>query len=230
MGNAFTWPSIPMPGIYREIIMKRIYGYARVSTQDQSLDSQTTALQLNFCDKIYTDHGVSGLKENRPGLDKLLKALKPGDTLIVCRLERLGRSLQYLVSLVELLKKNDVHFVSLMECIDTSSPGGKLLFHLMAALAEFERSLTRERTLAGLDAARANGKRLGRRPALTSRQQQKALQALKEQVPLDKVAKIYGVHPRTIYRLRADSELRQAAEVATALTTEQEKESLACSM
>ena len=182
--------------------MTKRYGYARVSTLDQNLDLQMAALQRAQCDHIYTDHGISGAQESRPGLNKLLKKLQSGDTLIVWRLDRLGRSLQYLISLVEKLKKRDIHFVSLTESIDTSTSGGKLLFHLMAALAEFERTLISERTRAGIAAARANGKHVGKRYALTTEQQHAALQALGNAVTIKDVAQHYGVHPRTIRRLR----------------------------
>src|SRR5690606_2994954 len=151
--------------------MNKKYGYARVSTQDQCLDLQISALERASCSKIYTDHGISGVQENRPGLTKLINTLQPGDTLIVWRLDRLGRSLQYLISFVDRLKNKGVHFVSLSESIDTSTSGGKLLFHLMAALAEFERSLISERTRAGMAAARASGKPVGKRCSLTPGQQ-----------------------------------------------------------
>ncbi|WP_353172456.1 recombinase family protein [Paracandidimonas soli] len=185
--------------------MSRKYGYARVSTQDQNLDLQIAALQKVDCDKIYADKGVSGAKESRPGLNRLLNNLKPGDTLVVWRLDRLGRSLRYLVSMIETLGKNSIHFISLTENIDTSSSGGKLLFHMMAALAEFERTLISERTRAGMATARANGRHIGKRRALTPEQQREALQALCDQVSVKDVAQRYAVHPRTIQRLKTES-------------------------
>lgn len=186
-------------------IMNKKYGYARVSTQDQNLDLQIAALKKANCDHIYTDRGVSGSKSSRPGLNRLQKNLKPGDTLIVWRLDRLGRSLRYLVDTIDRLGKENIHFISLTENIDTTTSGGRLLFHMMAALAEFERSLISERTRAGMAAARANGRLLGRRPALSPDQHKEALVALTNNVPLDTVAKQYAVHPRTIRRIKAMS-------------------------
>lgn len=183
--------------------MGKKYGYARVSTLDQNVALQQDALERANCDKIYTDHGISGAKNDRPGLNKLLKEIKTGDSLVVWRLDRLGRSLPYLVNIIESLGQRQIHFVSLTENIDTSTSGGKLLFHLMAALAEFERALISERTRAGMAAAKASGRRLGRRPALSAVQRQEALQALDDQVPLDVVARTFSVHPRTILRIQA---------------------------
>lgn len=185
--------------------MSKKYGYARVSTQDQNLDLQIAALKKVNCDHIYTDRGISGAKTSRPGLNHLQQKLKSGDTLIVWRLDRLGRSLPYLVDTIDRLGKENIHFISLTENIDTTTSGGRLLFHMMAALAEFERSLISERTRAGMAAARANGRPLGRRPALSPAQHQEALIALTNHVPLNIVAKKYDVHPRTIRRIKAMS-------------------------
>lgn len=187
--------------------MSKRYGYARVSTQDQNLDLQIAALKNANCNHIHTDRGVSGAKTIRPGLDRIMKKIKPGDTLIVWRLDRLGRSLRYLVDTIDKLGKENIHFVSLTESIDTTTPGGRLLFHMMAALAEFERSLISERTRAGMAAARANGRPLGRKPALTPAQHKEALEALANNMPLETIAKKYDVHPRTIRRLKAQSSL-----------------------
>lgn len=181
------------------------YGYARVSTEDQNLDLQVSALQRADCSRIYTDKGISGAIASRPGLDALIKKLKPGDALVVWRLDRLGRSLRYLVDIIDRLGKNNIHFVSLMENIDTTSSGGRLLFHMMAALAEFERSLISERTRAGMAAARAAGKHMGRRPSLNSKERAEARIALENDVPLDTLATRYAVHPRTLRRLLANT-------------------------
>lgn len=183
--------------------MSKKYGYARVSTQDQNLDLQIAALKRANCDSIYTDKGISGAKAARPGLSDLKGKLKSGDTLVVWRLDRLGRSLRYLVETIDRLGKENIHFISLTESIDTTTSGGRLLFHMMAALAEFERSLISERTRAGMAAARANGRQLGRRPALSPAQHKEAILALTNQVPLEKVAQKYSVHPRTIRRIKA---------------------------
>ncbi|MFC3339384.1 recombinase family protein [Paracandidimonas soli] len=152
------------------------------------------------CLRIYTDHGVSGAVHSRPGLDKLIKRLKPGDTLVVWRLDRLGRSLRYLVDLIEHFGKKDIHFVSLMESIDTTSSGGRLLFHVMAALAEFERALISERTKAGMAAARAAGKHVGRKPLLSCIQRTEIEIAIANDTPIETLAKQYAVHPRTLQR------------------------------
>ncbi len=136
-------------------------GYARVSTQDQTLDLQKDALNQAGCNKIFTDT-ASGAQLGRPGLDEALSFVREGDTLAVWRLDRLGRSLKQLIETVSLLHQHGIGFRSLTESIDTTSSGGKLIFHVFGALAEFERDLIRERTRAGLQAARARGRRGGR--------------------------------------------------------------------
>jgi len=137
-------------------------GYARVSTDVQRMDLQMDALKRAGCDFIFTDHGISGATVERPGLQQAMDMLQKGDTLIVWRLDRLGRSLVNLVEHVSGLGKQGIEFRSLTESIDTSSSGGKLLFHMIAALAEFERSLISERTKAGMAAAKLRGKHVGR--------------------------------------------------------------------
>lgn len=137
-------------------------GYARVSTDVQRMDLQLDALTQAGCDQIFKDHGISGASSERPGLQQAIGALQKGDTLIVWRLDRLGRSLVHLVEQVSNLGKQGIEFRSLTESIDTSSSGGKLLFHMIAALAEFERSLISERTKAGMAAAKLRGKHVGR--------------------------------------------------------------------
>ncbi len=145
-----------------------LIGYARVSTHEQTLDLQLDALAKAGCtpDRIYPDK-ISSAKEHRPKLEKALDQLRPGDTLVVWRLDRLGRSLQELIMLVDGIRAKGADFRSLTENLDTSTPGGKLVFHFFAALAEFERDIIRERTNAGLRAARARG-RLGGRPKLAA--------------------------------------------------------------
>jgi len=138
-------------------------GYARVSTSDQNLSLQTKELKAAGCEPIFTDK-VSGAKSHRPGLDDCLKSLRVGDTLVVWRLDRLGRSMQHLVSVVTDLKARGVGFRSLRDCpIDTTSASGELIFNIFAALAQFEAELIRERTRAGLAAARAKGRNGGRK-------------------------------------------------------------------
>src|SRR5215211_3160469 len=137
-------------------------GYARVSTQEQTLNLQQDALTQAGCEQVFTDT-VSGSQDDRPGLSDALSHLRPGDTLVVWRLDRLGRSLRHLIETVTELAQRGIGFRSLMEQIDTTTPGGKLVFHVFGALAEFERDLIKERTQAGLRAARARG-RVGGRP------------------------------------------------------------------
>lgn len=148
-------------------------GYARVSTSDQSTDLQIDALRSAGCIQIYTDQ-ISGGTAERPGLTQALQALRPQDTLVVWRLDRLGRSLKHLIELVGKLSERSIDLRSLSEGIDTSSAGGKLTFHLFSALAEFERDLIRERVRAGLDAAAARGRK-GGRPTVVTRSTAKAI-------------------------------------------------------
>lgn len=148
-------------------------GYARVSTDVQRMDLQMDALRQAGCDHIFTDQGISGASTERPGLKQAMDMLQKGDTLVVWRLDRLGRSLVNLVEYVSNLGKQDIEFKSLTESIDTSSSGGKLLFHMIAALAEFERSLISERTKAGMAAAKLRGKHVGRPPRIKPTQASK---------------------------------------------------------
>lgn len=143
-------------------------GYARVSRDEQTLDLQTDALKAANCDRIYTDK-ASGAKQSRPGLDKALEQLRPCDTLVVWRLDRLGRSLKHLIEVVEDLNAKGIGFASLTESIDTTTSNGKLIFHIFCSLAEFERNIIRERTMAGLVAARARGRKGGRKQTVTEK-------------------------------------------------------------
>src|SRR5438874_1441719 len=138
-----------------------LIGYARVSTQDQTLNLQRDALEKIGCSKIFTDT-ISGSTTERKGLDEALQFLREGDTLVVWRLDRLGRTLKHLIETITDLSKRQIGFKSLTESIDTTTSGGKLIFHIFGALAEFERDLIRERTKAGLAAARARGRKGGR--------------------------------------------------------------------
>jgi len=138
-----------------------IVGYARVSTDDQTLALQLDALQAAGCETVFRDT-ISGTKIERPGLSKALEHARAGDMLVVWRLDRLGRSLSHLIDLIQTLEGRGVGFKSLTEQIDTTTSGGKLIFHIFGALAEFERNLIRERTMAGLQAARARGRKGGR--------------------------------------------------------------------
>ena len=175
-------------------------GYARVSSDDQNLDLQKDALRLAGCDRIYEEK-ASGGKLDRPELSRLLENMRSGDTLVVWRLDRVGRSIKHLIATVEQLEGLGVGFHSLTESIDTTSPGGKLIFHIFAALAEFERALIRERTNAGLKAARARG-RVGGRPVALDANKQKIAQALRDD-PTQSIAticKTLGISKGTFYR------------------------------
>ena len=143
-----------------------LIGYARISTNDQTLNLQQDALEKVGCTEIFTDT-ASGTKADRPGLDQALKYVRSGDSLVVWKLDRLGRSLKHLIKTIRTLNERNIGFKSLTENIDTTTSGGKLIFHIFGALAEFEREIIRERTKAGLAAARARG-RLGGRPKTTA--------------------------------------------------------------
>lgn len=157
--TALFLPSIAVTG--------RRIGYARVSTQDQKLRMQLDALKAAECERIFKDHGVSGGKASRPGLDRALKTLQRGDALVVLKLDRLGRSVQHLSDLLVRFGNEGIHFCSLAEGISTTTPGGKLVYHLFAAFAEFQRDIIRENTVLGLEAAKQRGANLGR-PRLLS--------------------------------------------------------------
>ncbi len=177
-----------------------LIGYARVSTDSQSADLQEDALNKEGCVKIFTDH-ASGAKASRPELDKMLDQLRPGDTVVVWRLDRLGRSLRNLVALVDDLAKRDVGFRSTTEKIDTTSNGGRLIFNIFASLAEFERDLIRERTLAGLASARARG-RVGGRPSVMNAKKISTARKLYDsrQHNVAEIAQMLNVSVATIYR------------------------------
>ena len=180
-----------------------LIGYARVSTDDQNLALQRDALEVAGCDRTFEDHGISGATRVRPGLDSALAALSTGDVLVVWKLDRLGRSLPHLVETLTTLGEREIGFRSLSEAIDTGSAGGRLVFHLMAALAEFERALIVERTTAGLKAARARGVRVGRRKSLTAAQVAHARLLLDGGEHAAAVAKSLKVSRSTLYRALA---------------------------
>lgn len=176
-------------------------GYARVSTDYQSLDLQIDALKEEGCMQIFQDEGLSGALILRPGLEEALNSLKEGDTLIVWRLDRLGRSLQHLIDIVNLLGNKNINFKSLNESIDTATSGGELLFHIMGALAQFERKLISERTKAGLEATKRRGKKLGRPFSLTQEQINHAQEVTsKGNQTISEMASILGVHRSTLHR------------------------------
>lgn len=175
-------------------------GYARVSTDEQNLALQLDALQAAGCTTIYTDEGIGGTVKERAGLSQAVEALGARDTLVVWKLDRLGRSLGFLCSFIEELGKHKTGFISLTDGIDTATSGGKLVFHIMGALAEFERDLIRERTKAGMHAARKRGTHVGRPRALTPQQVTHAHELLDSGKSQREVAQLFGVSPNTMGR------------------------------
>src|SRR6266852_3599340 len=180
-----------------------LLGYARISTHDQTLDLQIDALHNASCEKIYQDT-ASGATTERPGLTQALEHLRPGDTLVVWRLDRLGRTLKQLIELINDFNARGIGFKSLQENIDTTTSGGKLVFHIFGALAEFERDIIRERTNAGLQAARARG-RLGGRPkakTLNAPKKVALAQSLYDNKTntIDEICKTLNISRATLYR------------------------------
>ncbi len=174
-------------------------GYARVSTKDQHLRMQEDALKNAGCEEIYTDI-ASGSKSQRPGLDQALAYAREGDALVVWKLDRLGRSTQHLIHTVSLLNERKIAFKSLQENIDTTTSSGKLIFHMFSALAEFERDLIRERTDAGLKAARARGHMGGRPSLLDNRQIKRMIEMYNEQKnTVAEICKIYEISRPSFY-------------------------------
>jgi len=178
-----------------------LIGYARVSTHDQNLDLQLDALIKVGCDTqhIYTDT-ISGAKTERKGLEDALSHLRAGDTLVVWRLDRLGRTLKQLIELINDFNAKDIGFMSIQEHIDTTTSGGKLVFHIFGALAEFEREVIKERTNAGLKAARARG-RLGGRPKALDTKKATQLKAMYESgTPIQDILDLFNISRATLYK------------------------------
>lgn len=177
-----------------------LVGYARVSTQDQKPALQTDALKAAGCERVFIEK-ASGAQRERPELTGALDFMREGDTLVVWKLDRLARSMKQLVETIERLEGRKVGFRSLTESIDTTTPGGRLVFHIFGALAEFERSIIRERTTAGLSAARARGRRGGRPRSLTEKDLAAAKALLSDpEITVEDVAHRLGVGPATLYR------------------------------
>lgn len=177
-----------------------LVGYARVSTREQDLGLQLDALKAVNCEKMFTEK-ASGAQRDRPQLAAALDYMRPGDTLVVWKLDRLARSLKQLIETIEDLQEKEMGFRSITEAIDTATPGGKLVFHIFASLAEFERGVIRERTRAGLDAARARGKVGGRPRGLSEADKAVAHTLLGDPaITVGEVAKRMGVSPATLYR------------------------------
>ena len=173
-------------------------GYARVSTQDQNLEPQLDALKKAGCEQIFEEK-ITGTQRERPELNNCLRMLRKDDVLVVWKLDRLARSLKDLVVIISDLDQRGIGFFSITESIDTTSPSGRLIFHIFGALAEFEHSLIRERTIAGLAAARARGRKGGRKPAMSNSDIQKAIAMLKDpMITKTEVAKHFGVSRLTL--------------------------------
>lgn len=186
--------------LYQNGREKMLIGYGRVSTIDQNLRLQKDALHKAGCEEVYTDT-ASGVKTARPGLHLALSRLRKGDTLVVWRLDRLGRSLVDLIQSIKQLNEKGIGFKSLQESIDTTTSGGQLIFHIFGALAQFERELIKERTQAGLNAARARG-RLGGRPILLNSRQIKKLKEhyKKGDLSVNEICKLFNITKPTLYR------------------------------
>lgn len=187
-----------------------LIGYARVSTSDQDLSSQEDILKSAGCEKIYTDV-VSGVKTARPGLNSALSQLRKGDMLVVWRLDRLGRSLAHLIQTVKELNEKEIGFKSLQESIDTTTSGGQLIFHIFGALAQFERELIRERTNAGLKAARVRG-RLGGRPVQLNKNEIRKLKRHYDKGDLSviEICKLFNITKPTLYRYLKNDNQKQS--------------------
>jgi len=176
-----------------------LIAYARVSTGDQNLDLQKNALIRAECELFFEDK-ASGKNAQRPGLKRAIKRLRKGDTLVVWKLDRLGRSVRDLITLVSDLQSRGIHFRSLTDSIDTSTPAGRFFFHVMSALAEMERELIIERTRAGLAAAREQGRIGGRRPVMTPLVIERARHMLERGATRQQVANVCGVGVKTVYK------------------------------
>lgn len=176
-----------------------LVGYARVSTVEQNLELQLSALKEAGCEKIYEDQ-ISGIKTNRPGLSMTLEVLRKNDTLVVWKLDRLGHTVKGLIDLVNFLHQKEIHFKSINDNVDTSTPAGRFFFHVMASLAQMERELMAERTKAGLAAAKAKGRVGGRRRKMTPSKIESAKQLLSSGLLPRDVAENLGISIPTLYR------------------------------
>lgn len=177
-----------------------LIGYCRVSTIDQNLDLQKDELKKFGCSKIFEDV-ASGAKSSRTGLNTAMEFAREGDALVIWKLDRLGRSLKDLIDIVTRLEKEGVSFVCITQNIDTRTPGGKLFFHIFGALAEYERELIRERTKAGLTAARSRGRKGGRKPAMNEEQIEQARAMMDNpKLKIRSIIKTLGVSKATLYK------------------------------
>jgi DNA invertase Pin-like site-specific DNA recombinase len=190
-----------------------LIGYARVSTDEQNLAMQLDALRAAGCERVFCDEGISGAERDRRELNKALRALSAGDVLIVWKLDRLGRSLAHLIQVITVLDTENIGFRSLSEAIDTTTASGRLLFHIMGAIAEFERSLISERTRAGMAAAKARGQHLGRESKVTGEDAAWARRSISlGRITPKEAARLLRVSPPTLYRAlqRLDAAVAQS--------------------
>jgi DNA invertase Pin-like site-specific DNA recombinase len=200
LASNFDRPGEEMEPDVRSGAPRRV-GYARVSTEEQNLSLQFDALRAAGCAHIFYDEGISGVTVSRPALSEALSALRRGDVLVVWKLDRLGRSLGHLIEIVSDLNANGIGFQSLSEAIDTTTAGGRLIFHVMGALAEFERALISERTKAGMASAKARGAAIGRPPKLTAEQIRFAQQEVEQRrATIALLAQSFDVSPLTLER------------------------------
>jgi DNA invertase Pin-like site-specific DNA recombinase len=184
-----------------------IIGYARVSTTDQSLHLQMDALSEYGCDEIFQEK-MSGAKDERPELNQALRMLRSGDKFVVYKLDRLARSTKRLIEIADQLKERKIEFVSLQDNIDTSTPAGKAMFGMLSVLAEFERDIIRERTMAGLKAARARGRK-GGRPRVNQHKLRQAIILYKsKEMTVKEISKETGVSHATLYRALEKNEIK----------------------
>lgn len=186
------------------------YGYARVSTSDQNLDLQIRALEQVDCDRIFKDE-ISGAAVNRTALDELLNILAPGDEVVVWKLDRLGRSLAHLIDMITQWGERDIQFRSLTDGIDTTTAGGELQFHIMGALAQFERTLISERTKAGMVVAKSKGKHCGRRKKMSQDNAKMAFDMLEEGKSKGYVARFFKVSRPTLRKAVNELQLQGSA-------------------
>jgi DNA invertase Pin-like site-specific DNA recombinase len=178
-----------------------LIGYARVSTHDQNLDLQKDALSQAGCEKIFTDE-ISGATSDRPGLKQVMEHLRSGDVLVVWRLDRLGRTLRHLIDTVAGLEAQNIGFRSIQESMDTTTSGGKLIFHVFGAMAEFERNVIKERTKAGLAAARARGRMGGRPKKLTTPKARLLIKLYNDkEIPVKDLLATFGIARATLYKI-----------------------------
>lgn len=207
-----------------------LIGYARVSTADQQIEIQTDALKEAGVqeDYLFWEH-VSGAKAKRPELEMALRMCREGDTFVVVKLDRLARSMPELYRIMDRLDRMGVDFLSLTDNIDTKTPAGKLLFGILGSIAEFERSLIVERTMAGLKKAREKGRRGGRKPKLTEKQVKMIIKAMQDQsLTTAEIAENFGVHESTIYRaIQRYNEPAKAKELTKALKDRKRAEKVA---